>query len=192
VGLTMVERKAVTKTMAKRYGTASKADKTKMLDELCSLTGWSRDHARRAIRQASSKAQPVARAPRPRIYGEDVAAPLRVIWSTLNGPSGKRLGPFMAEIVEVLERHGELAVSAAVRDKLLHISSATIDRLLAPERARLQVRGRSDTKPGTLLKRQIPIRTFADGTIWPQAFARWTWSPTTVASGPASSARPWI
>ena len=163
MGLTMAERKAVTKTMAKRYRRASRTEKTTMLDELCALTGWTRDHARRALRVAAATGgTPAARAPRPRIYGEDVAEPLRMIWATLNGPSGKRLAPFMVEIVEVLERHGEIELTSAVRDKLLQISAATIDRLLAPERARLQIKGRSGTKPGTLLKRQIPIRTFAD------------------------------
>ncbi len=88
--------------------------------------------------------------------------PLRVIWATLNGPAGKRLAPFMPQIVEALERCGEIRIEPEVRDKLLRVSAATIDRILAPERARLQVRGRSGTKPGSLLKRQIPIRTFAE------------------------------
>jgi hypothetical protein len=159
----MAERKAVTKTMARRYQQASRAAKTGMLDELCALTGWTRDHARRALRVAVSAAgTKTTRAPRPRIYGEEVAEPLRMIWATLNGPSGKRLAPFMAEIVEVLERHGEIEVDPAVRDKLLRVSAATIDRMLAGERTRLDIRGRSGTKPGTLLKQQIPIRTFAD------------------------------
>jgi len=81
------------------------------------------------------------RTPRARIYGEDVAGPLRMIWATLNGPSGKRLAPFMAEIVEVLERYGELEVSPDVRDKLRRISAVTIDRMLAPQRARLKTKG---------------------------------------------------
>jgi hypothetical protein len=162
VGLTMAERKAVTKTIARRYGRSNKTEKAVMLDELCALTGWTRDHARRALRVAAKEGAPPARAPRPRIYGQDVAEPLRMIWATLNGPSGKRLAPFMAEIVHVLERHGELALSPDVRAKLLRISAATIDRMLAAERVRLRIKGRSGTKPGTLLKRQIPIRTFAD------------------------------
>jgi hypothetical protein len=67
----------------------------------------------------------------------------------------------MAVIVALLERHGELSVSTEVRAKLLAISPATIDRVLAPDRKRLQVKGRSGTKPGSMLKAQIPIRTFA-------------------------------
>jgi len=91
-----------------------------------------------------------------------VLGPLRFVWATLGGPAGKRLAPFMAEVVEALERHGELELAPQVRAKLLRISAATIDRMLAPERARLKVKGRSGTKPGSILRRQIPIRTFAD------------------------------
>jgi hypothetical protein len=91
---------------------------------------------------------------------------LKLIWAVLNGPAGKRLAPFMGEIVEALERAGELQVSPEVRGKLMGVSAATIDRMLAPERARLRVKGRSGTKPGSILKRQIPIRTFAE---WDEA-----------------------
>lgn len=162
MGLTLAERKAVTKTMARRYRVSSKADKTKILDELVALTGWTRDHARRALRTSVAGVDARVPAPRPRIYDEDVVGPLRKIWAVLDGPSGKRLAPFMAEIVQVLERFGELECSPEVRSKLARISAATIDRLLAPERSRLRIHGRSGTKPGTMLKRQIPIRTFAD------------------------------
>jgi hypothetical protein len=68
----------------------------------------------------------------------------------------------MAEGIEALERFGELTLTAEVRERLLQMSAATIDRRLAGARRRLGVRGRSGTKPGTLLKRHIPIRTFAD------------------------------
>jgi hypothetical protein len=157
----MAERKAVTKQMAKRYERATRTKKGRMLDQLCAITGWTRRHARRAVVQARSKAPEAPRKPRARIYGPDVLHPFRVVWATMNGPAGKRLAPFMAEIVEALERHEELSLEPAVRTKLLAMSSAPIDRALGPERRRLRVKGRSGTKPGSILKRQIPIRTFA-------------------------------
>jgi len=166
VGLSMAERKAVTKQMARRYVKASKSEKGRMLDELCELTGWTRRHARRALAAALAGTSPPVRTNRPRIYGDEVHQALCFVWAALGGPAGKRLAPFMTEAVEALERHGELALAPEVRDKLLRISAATIDRSLAPERARLQVRGRSGTKPGSILKRQIPIRTFAE---WDEA-----------------------
>ncbi|MGH2577322.1 MAG: integrase [Actinomycetota bacterium] len=162
MGLSMAERKAITKQMARRYAKASKTDKGRMLDELCALTGWTRRHARRSLLDALKAPMARPRRARARIYGQEVLEPLKVVWATLNGPAGKRLAPFMADAVEALERHGELTLDQEVRGKLLAMSSATIDRALAPERARLRVKGRSGTKPGSILKRQIPIRTFAE------------------------------
>jgi hypothetical protein len=158
----MDQRKAVTKHLARQYAKASKKDKGRILDQLCALTGWTRRHARRALTGALHPRPAHPRKPRARIYGPEVLKPLTFVWATLNGPSGKRLQPFMAEVVEALERHGEVRLSEEVRSRLLAMSSSTIDRALAPERARLRVRGRSGTKPGSILKRQIPIRTFAD------------------------------
>jgi hypothetical protein len=66
----------------------------------------------------------------------------------------------LGEIVERLLRHNELRCDAATSQKLARISAATIDRLLAPERQKYQLKGRSHTRPGTLLKQQIPMRTF--------------------------------
>jgi hypothetical protein len=157
----MAERKAVTKEMLKRYEKGSKIDKGRILDELCALTGWTRRHAGRALTAAAQGQDRPSEAPEKRIYSPEILPALRLVWAVLDGPSGKRLAPFMAEIVEALERCGELEVTPEVRSKLLAISSATINRMLAPDRARLKIKGRSGTKPGSMLKRQIPIRTFA-------------------------------
>jgi hypothetical protein len=158
----MAERKAITRQLAGRYAKATKTEKGRILDELCALTGWTRRHARRALGQALRTPEHPPARPRTRIYAEEVLEALRFVWATLSGPSGKRLAPFMNEIVEALERHGELELTSPIRNKLCRMSSATIDRALAPERARLRMRGRSGTKPGSILKRQIPIRTFAE------------------------------
>jgi hypothetical protein len=162
VGLSMAERRAVTKLMAERYARASKAAKATMLDELCALTGWTRRHARRSLTAALEP--PVRRGPRPRprIYGPEVLEPLRFVWATWTVRPASAWRRSWAEAVQALERHGELELGSEVRSKLLAMSSATIDRALAPDRARLRVKGRSGTKPGSILRRQIPIRTFAD------------------------------
>jgi len=87
---------------------------------------------------------------------------LKFIWAILDFPAGKRLAPFIPEIITVLENHGEREFLPEIRAKLLTISSATIDRLLVSERKRLKLKGRTGTKPGSLLKNSIPIKTFAD------------------------------
>ena len=98
----------------------------------------------------------------PPVYGEDVMAPLRKIWAVMDAPTGKRLAPFPGEMVAVLERAGELDLEPEVRATLVAMSAATIDRPLATERKKMQLTGRSGTKPGSLLTSQIPIRTWAD------------------------------
>jgi hypothetical protein len=77
---------------------------------------------------------------------------LTKIWAVLDFPAGKRLAPFLPEMVDTLERFGELELDYETEKKLTSISAATIDRLLAPERKRLKIKGRSGTKPRTLLK----------------------------------------
>lgn len=170
MGLSMGERKAVTRELVARYRRASKKDKGLILSELCALTGWHRDHARRALRAVAARPPArrgaprvvAARKARPPVYGDDVMVPLRLVWAVLDFPCGKRLAPAMPAMVEALERHGELDLEPSVRTALLSISPATIDRRLAVDRRRLQIKGRTGTKPGSLLKGRIPIRTFAD------------------------------
>ncbi len=163
VSLSMTERHAVTRKLGERYRRASRSEKGEILDTLCEITGYCRDHAARLLR-AGPKAKPprVRRRSRPRVYDAEVLFALRRIWATLDGLCGKRLVAVMSPTLRAMERFGEISVSNDVRTKLLSVSASTVDRLLAPDRAKLALKGRTGTKPGTLLKHQIPIRTFED------------------------------
>lgn len=162
MGLTMSQRKAVTKTIATRYARSDKAGKGRILDELCATTGWHRNHARKALKTALRPRVVKPRKPRPPKYGPKVIAALIFCWAVLGMPTGKRLAPMLAELMAILRRFGELDIDDDTAALLAGMSAATIDRRLAPERGKHQLKGRSRTKPGTLLKSQIPVRTWAD------------------------------
>ena len=115
----MGQRKAI----ATRYPRARKADKGKILDELCATTGWRRNPARKAPAAALRLVlvRP-ARRPRTPTYGPDVVVALRFCWAVLGAPTGKRLAPVMAEPMPTLRRFGELDVSDQVAAALVAMS----------------------------------------------------------------------
>jgi hypothetical protein len=160
--LTMSERKAVTKKLALEYRRGDKARKGRILDQVCELNGWHRSHARKALTQALVLKVVRPRPPRPPLYGEPVIAALRFLWAVQGTPCGRLLAASLPDLVPRLRRLGELDVDDATAALLLRIAPATIDRRLAADRAKLTQRGRSHTKPGTLLKDSIPMRTWAE------------------------------
>jgi hypothetical protein len=162
MGLTLAGRRAVTETTAVRYNLASKRGKSLILDELCATTGWHRSHARKALKAALQPKIVTPRSPRPMKYGPKVIAALTVCWTVLGMPAGKRLAPMLGELVAVLRHFRELVIDEDTAELLMSMSAATIDRRLAGERAKYRPKGRVCTKPGSLLKSQIPVRTWAD------------------------------
>lgn len=183
MGLTMRQKQAVTKQLALSYQKAGKRKKGELLDWVIQLTGYNRSYAARVLQQRAKPKvlgrlkdgnatitlvadertkRPKSRRSRPSKYGKEVLVALSKIWVICDGICGKRLAPYLSEIIPVLQRWGEVELDEQVRKKLLAISPATIDRLLAPLKRRYQLRARATTKPGTLLRHQIPIRTFSE------------------------------
>ncbi len=172
--LTMKARQEVTAATAGKYRRARKKEKRAILDHFIATTGYSRWYARFVLRHHGKRdvideqtvlvadARKRGQRQRPRFYDDKVRAALIKIWRIMDYICGKRLVAILPELVWKLEQHGELRCDAQTRKKLLRISAATIDRLLRPERRKYELRGRSRTRPGTLLKHQIPIRTFSD------------------------------
>jgi len=144
----------------RRYKNASRSERTIILNELCATCGYNRKYAIRLLRgfKRFTKPKPRKRG-KPAVYQkDDILVPLRRIWLEANLPCSKRL---QAILPLWLPGYGQYfgQLSEEVTNALLSISPATIDRLLKPVRIQYKKRGRSTTKPGTLLRNQIPILT---------------------------------
>jgi len=148
-------------TVRPRYYAATRAEKGLILDELEANTGYHRKYAIHLLHHP--KEVPVRHKRRAKHrYSLPVQAALVKVWRAANCICGKRLVPCLEWFVSAMERHGELALDSETRCLLLAMSPATADRLLHHERQTNVRRGLSTTKPGTLLKQAIAIRTFAD------------------------------
>jgi len=150
-----------TEAVRERYLRGSKKEKGKIFDEFTRVTGCHRKAAIRLFRHCN---QPKVnkRRGRPRQYGVTVAGALRVAWEATDRLCSKRLHPFLPELVTVLRRHGESTMTAEIEAELCRLSPSTIDRLLRPYRRLGGRRPFTTTKPGSLLKSSIPIRTFTE------------------------------
>ncbi len=142
-----------------RYLHGGREQKSRILDEFVAVTGMHRKAAIRALGRGYE--QGGERRGRRALYTGGVVSALVEVWRVAGCICGKRLAPFLPELVRALERHGELLLDEETKRLLLSMSSATIDRKLKPWRQQ-QGYGLSTTKAGTLLKQSIPVRTFAD------------------------------
>ena len=169
--LSMRARAEITKVFATAYRKASKKEKGIILTTVVDATGWSRDNARRQLTaRAAGKKPPVGQAlkrkPRGFKYSYDARKVLQQVWAVSGGLSGPYLAASMPGWLEAMRAHGHLVdgrarYSADVEQELLAMSGATIDRYLAPVKARA-LKGKSATKPGALLRTSITIRKAGD------------------------------
>ena len=174
--MSLAARVEVTKKYATAYAAASKKDKSRILDTVVAVTGWNRDHARQQLR--GRLAQPKGRATatiavidrrrtKPRKYSYDALLTLQKVWSVAGGICGKYLAVSMSDWLDAMEAEGSLIpgqgrYSPEVRSELEQMSPATIDRYLTPARAKDPIRGKTTTKPGSLLRNSITIRKAGD------------------------------
>jgi hypothetical protein len=158
--MTKQGKRELLQSVRPRYLKANRQSKARILDEFTAATGYHRKYAIRLLRHGP-KPKGLARRGRPKVYQGEVVTALEQIWEICGRICSKRLQPFLPEIVAVLERQSELILAPLIKDQLLQMSRATIDRCLKPVRLP-QRHGLSTTKPGSLLKSAIPVRTFAD------------------------------
>jgi hypothetical protein len=181
MGLTMHVRHALVRELSSRFQLSGKKERSAILNNFVHLTGYTRCYAAYVLRTCGRKQVRLRRgkrivfipgyARRPgakrhrrgRYRTRAFLEALRKFWALSDGLCGKRLVAFLREIVPLLERQRRLEISnPLVREQLVTASAATIDRLLAKTKRESQLKGRSLTRPGSLLKHHIPVRTFAD------------------------------
>ncbi len=175
--ISMKSRKEIIEKKSREYKRARKKEKSKILDSIVQLIGYNRNYAARILRNYGKKVTMLRgsnrivfigsfckdkRRKRNKIYDEEVLKVLKKIWAIMDFICGKRLKAMMESIINKLEEKNELIIENDIKEKLLKISSSTIDRLLKEERKKMQLKNRAHTKPGTLLIKEVPIKTFSE------------------------------
>jgi hypothetical protein len=145
-----------------RYQGATRAEKHRLLDEVVAVTGIHRKAAIRLLRRAPRPRATPGPGGRPRAYGPEVAAVAEVLWQASGRIGAHRLQPFVPELLDRLLRCGELTLAPVVDKLVRQASRPTLARLLGPARAQYPLRGATITRPGTVLRHEIPIRTFTE------------------------------
>jgi hypothetical protein len=163
---TMATRREVVARSKAKYRKSSKKEKGAILDSICLSTGLSRSRVKHQLLQDGKVVSKVHERGRKPKYGKKTIAALRRIWALMDFSCGRRLVVGMGDMLDALIRFDEINLDIETVQQLKEISSATADRLLKKSRDSMVLKGKSTTKPGTLLKRDIPLRL---GTEWNDA-----------------------
>jgi hypothetical protein len=170
-------RTEVLQKLRRRYQSAGAEHKGKLLDQAQELLGYHRKSAIRSLGAMAVERVPRIITGRPISYEPKLLLPwLRLIWAATDYACGRRLVAMLPEWIPAYEEY-ERKLPAEVREKLLQASGRTLDRLLEPLRG--QGTGRSLTRPGTVLRQQIPIR----GSVWEEGKAGWLEVDTVALCG---------
>ena len=173
--LSMDQKRVITERLSAKYRACRKhRQRSQILDEVVEITDYERHYAawllrnmgkQRLVKFATgevvrlvigrhNKRRPTAR---PRTYDSSAARVVILLWESFDQMCGKRLVAILPQLLRAYAKREGRSKNTAVLEKLLHISAATIDRILAPERAKRRLKGIAHTKPTTVLKNSIPI-----------------------------------
>ncbi len=146
-----------------RYKKADKAAKKAILDEFCRVCGYHRKYAIRLLNRRPDRGAPLAQrkkpGPKKRYHHPLILEVMQQLWRVLNLPCSRRLKAAIPLWLPYYEQHFKKALPDSIKQRLLSISPATIDRLMAPMRSKFNKLGLATTKPGSILKKHIPIST---------------------------------
>lgn len=142
--------------MYARYREASRNERSRLLTEFCKVAGYNRKYALRLLNGRPPKRVPPEKRKRRPKYSRGVVEVLRVVWEAANYPWSLRLKALLPVWLPWVKKH--MAVSPRLERELLAISPRQIDRRLGPYKKQVKRRLYGRTKPGTLLKHQIPIK----------------------------------
>ena len=163
----MTTRKELIEAVGARYRSSPRSERKKILDKFVALTGYHRKHASRTLsHEPVGEHDAVARN---RLYDEAVRQTLIMLWEAGDRVCGKRLKVLIPVLIDAMERHGHLELNSIVKDKLLQVSAATIDRALAGTRS-IDGQRKRRKGVGAAIRRSIPVRTFADWRDPPPGF----------------------
>jgi len=168
--LTLKERQKLTAVTAKKYRTATKSEKTKILFAYIEQTGYNRKYAIHILAN-EGRVKPIGKKLKVKVthkkikkrvypvtYGKEVLAALSLVWEAFNYQCGKLLAPFIHANIDCIASEPKFNLSKEVTTKLLKISASTIDRLLKPLKAKIKVKGTCGTKPAVQhLKKLVPM-----------------------------------
>ena len=164
----MTTRKEWVEALRQRYRSPALGDRIKIFDEFVAVTGYHRKHAIRVLREEVATAK--AAYARNRLYDEAVRQALTVLWEAADRVCGKRLKALIPMLVDAMERHGHLDLDPVIKTKVLQVSAATIDRVLATARLHIDGQRKRRKGVGAAIRRSIPVRTFADWRDPPPGF----------------------
>ena len=155
------DKRTIVRAFAKQYQNGRKKEKSVLLTKISKSTGYHRKYLGKILHNPPQKRRIKRHRISPYLF---VFKPLKRLWAVGNYACGTRLAPILPVYITALKRHDRWIITKEEKQFLYRISPSTIDRMLRQERKKLGGKSRSRTKPGTLLKHQIPIRTFADWT----------------------------